>query len=93
MPLIKAAFCLCTEQKFVRKGLMRSLFTVLKLEQIRRSLKKQISLRRILSFIATTKTLGFSCEMLDASESQKSGHKLRNVGKMPKCLKIWPSLH
>ena len=39
---------------------MRSLFTVLKLEQIRGSLREQISLERILSFIDTPKTLEFS---------------------------------
>lgn len=50
----------CSAGRFVRRGLMRSLFTVLKLEQIRGSLREQISLERILSFIDTPKTLDFS---------------------------------
>lgn len=50
---------MCSAGRFVRRGLMRSLFTVLKLEQIRRSLRKQISLKRILSFTDTPKTLDF----------------------------------
>lgn len=59
MPPFKAAFfgLVCSAGRFVRRGLMRSLFTVLKLEQIRGSLREQISLGRILSFIDTLKTL------------------------------------
>lgn len=51
---------MCGAGGFVRRGLMRSLFTVLKLEQIRGSLGKQTSLKRILSLIDTPKTLDFS---------------------------------
>lgn len=45
----------CGTGRSVRRGLMRSLFTALKLEQIRGSLRKQISLERLLSFIDTLK--------------------------------------
>lgn len=70
---------MCSAGRFVGRGLMRSLFTVLKLEQIRGSFRKQISLQRILSFIDTPETLDFFffCEMLDASWVTKAWAQMR----------------
>lgn len=68
MPPIKSRLLLvCSAGRFVRRGLVRSLFTVLKLEQIRGSLRKQTSLKRMLSFTDAPKTLDIFCEMLGAS--------------------------
>lgn len=68
VPPIKSRLLLvCRAGRFVRRGLVRSLFTVLKLEQIRGSLRKQASLKRMFSFTDAPKTLDIFCEMLGAS--------------------------
>lgn len=78
VPPIKSRLLLvCRAGRFARRGLVRSLFTVLKLEQIRGSLRKQASLKRMFSFTDAPKTLDIFCDMLGASWVTKAWAQIK----------------